>query len=83
MATTISGKVTAPEGSPVPDAVVELHNASDDVLTQIQVDEEGRYRFHVTEGLWQLKAWDPHGRRGEGKASVSNGEDRNLNVSIA
>jgi hypothetical protein len=37
------GRVTAEEGAPAPDAVVELHNATD-VLTQVAVDRDERYR---------------------------------------
>jgi hypothetical protein len=82
MATTISGKVTGEGGTPARDAVVELYNATDDVVTQVTVDEQGRYRFHVAEGLWQLRAWDPHGHRGQGQANVSSGDDTDLDVAL-
>jgi hypothetical protein len=82
MATTISGKVKGEEGTPAPYAVVELHNVTDDVITQVTVDEQGRYRFHVTEGLWQLKAWDPHGHRGERQVNVASGEETHLDVGL-
>ena len=83
MATRISGKVTGDGGTPVHDAVVELYNATDDVVTQVTVDEQGRYRFHVAEGLWCLRVWDPHGHRGQGQANVSSGEDRHLDVRLS
>lgn len=82
MATTISGKVTGEEGTPALDAVVELHNATDDVITQVTVDEQGRYRFHVTEGLWRLRAWDSHGRRGEGQVKTASDEETHLDVGL-
>jgi hypothetical protein len=55
VATTISGRVTVEDGR-VANAVVELHNAAHDVLTQVAVDEDSRYRFYVTEGAWHLRA---------------------------
>ena len=82
MDTTISGRVTVEEGGPARDAVVELRNATDDVVTQVTLDEDGRYRFHVTEGVWRLRVWDPHGRRGEAQASVATGEGKNLNMRL-
>jgi hypothetical protein len=82
MATTISGRVTVEGGTPAPDAVVELHNATDDIVTQITVDEQGHYTFHVSEGAWQLKAWDPYGHRGDGQARVSTGEDKRLDLGL-
>jgi hypothetical protein len=82
MGTTISGRVTVEEGDPATDAVVELHNVTDDVVTQVRVDEDARYRFHVTEGSWRLKVWDPHGRRGEARARVSTGEERDLSIRL-
>lgn len=82
MATTISGRVTVEQGLGATGAVVELHNATDDVVTQVRVDAEGRYRFHVSEGLWKVKVWDQHGRRGEGQTNVLSGEDRPLDVHL-
>jgi hypothetical protein len=79
--TTISGRVTVEGGAEATDGVVELHNATDDVVTQIAL-EGGHYRFYVTEGLWKLKVWDPHGRRGEAQTRVSTGDDRHLDVPL-
>jgi hypothetical protein len=81
MATTIYGRVTVEQGRAA-NAVVELHNATDDVLTQIAVDEDGGYRFYVTEGIWRLVAWDPHGHRGRAEARVTTGENRRLDVHL-
>jgi hypothetical protein len=81
MATTISGRVILGQESAA-NAVVELHNATDDVLTQIAVDDEGGYRFYVTEGIWHLRAWDPHGHRGATQARVKTGENRRLDVRL-
>jgi hypothetical protein len=79
--TTISGQVTCDETTAAY-AVVELHNATDDVLTQVVVDKDGRYRFYVTGGIWRLRVWDPHGRRATAQATVSSGEDRTLDVRL-
>ncbi len=61
------------QGRPVSDAVVELHNAGGDVLTQVQVDAEGRFVFHVTPGRWSLHAWDRRGHRGRADVTVDEG----------
>jgi hypothetical protein len=52
MATTISGKVFCSGRCGDFDCRVELHNAIDDVATQTTVDDDGRYPFYVTEGVF-------------------------------
>ncbi|MEA2508125.1 MAG: hypothetical protein QOG21_207 [Actinomycetota bacterium] len=59
----LTGRVTLNGLSPAPNAVVELHNSSGDVLDQMQVDGSGIYAFHLIAGSWSLRAWDHQGRR--------------------
>ena len=59
----LTGRVTLNGMSPVPNAVVELHNSNGDVLDQMQVDRSGIYAFHLIAGTWRLRAWDNQGRR--------------------
>lgn len=68
----LAGQVTT-HGAPATSAVVELHNATGDVVDQVQVDNDGRYTFHLTGGTWKLNVWDAHGHRGS--ADVDLGED--------
>ena len=79
---TIFGRVMIEGGETAIDGVLELHNAAGDVVDQVVVDDSGRYRFHVSEGKWVLKLWDPNGRRGAAEALVAADEDLNLNVSL-
>ena len=58
------------EGRPVSDAVVELYNREGDVLTQSRVDNEGRFTFFLTTGIWMLRAWDGHGHRGRTEVNL-------------
>lgn len=53
------------EGRPCSEAVVEVKNPAGDVLSQVQVDTEGRFIFYLTPGNWVLDAWDRHGHRGD------------------
>ena len=68
----LTGQVKA-QGAPATSAVVELHNATGDVVDQVQVDADGRYTFHLTAGTWKLNVWDAHGHRGS--SSVELGEE--------
>ena len=79
---TLSGRVLVGGGDPALDAVVELHNSNGDVVDQVQVDAAGGYQFHLSEGLWSLRSWDPHGHRAEGRASLALDEDVTLNLSL-
>ena len=79
--TTLSGKVTA-EGRPATDAVVELHNAQGDVVDQVTVDAEGRYRYFVSPAAWGLRVWDSQGRAARGDVSVAEGEDRVFDIEL-
>ena len=79
--TSLSGKVTV-HGGPAQGAVVELHNATGDVVDQVQVDDEGRYRYHLAEGRWRLKLWDSKGHRGSSEVSLGKDEDKTLDIEL-
>jgi hypothetical protein len=75
----VSGKVLVHD-APAAGATVELHNATGDVVTQIMVDDDGAYAFHVSEGSWSLNAWDAHGHRGSAPVTLGEGEEKNVDV---
>ena len=79
---TVSGRVTRTGGGLAPDAVVEVHNAADDVVDQVTVDDEGRYVYHLARGKWFLRAWDSRGGRARAMFELSAGEDRTLNLEL-
>ena len=80
--TSLSGLVTA-HGDPALGAVVELHNATGDVVDQVQVDADGRYKYHLAAGRWRLKLWDPHGHRGSAEVTLEEGDDKTLDVTLS
>jgi hypothetical protein len=79
---TLSGKVLVDGEEAALDAVVELHNSGGDIVDQVQVDDTGRYMFHLSEGVWSLRSWDPHGGRAEGRASLGLDEDVTLDLRL-
>jgi carboxypeptidase family protein len=80
--TTLSGRITVQGGRPAADAVVELHNATGDVMDQVRVNDEGRYRFYVSPGVWSLTIWDRYGHRGVGEVSVLEGDEKTLDINL-
>jgi hypothetical protein len=80
--TTLTGRVTVHGETPARTATVELKNSQGDVVDQVAVDEEGRYRYHLAAGDWSLNIWDAHGHRGRAQVSLSDGEDRTLDVDL-
>ena len=58
-------------GSPAPDAVVELHNPTGDVMTQVRVDDNGRFIFYLRPGKWSLNAWDSRGHSGAAEVTLT------------
>ena len=78
----LSGTVTTPDGAISPEAVVELHNSSNDTLDQVVVDDDGRYTYHLVEGTWVLRAWDAHGRRASVTVTLATGEDQDLDIEL-
>ena len=79
---TLSGRVLVEGQDAALDAVVELHNSGGDVVDQVQVDSTGRYMFHLSEGEWSLRSWDPHGHRAAGRASLGLSEDVTLDLRL-
>ncbi|MDQ3783578.1 MAG: carboxypeptidase-like regulatory domain-containing protein [Actinomycetota bacterium] len=69
----LTGTITVHGREPAESAVVEVLNASGDVLDQVQVDHGGRYRYHLGAGMWTLRVWDAQGHRG--RAEVQLGEE--------
>ena len=58
------------DGNVTSDAVVELHNPTGDVLTQVQVDGNGRFIFYLRPGKWSLNAWDSRGHTGAAEVTL-------------
>ena len=71
MTTKLTGVVTVHGSKPTRTAVVELHNSAGDVVDQVQVDDEGRYVYHLSPGEWTLRVWDEHGHRGQKVVTIS------------
>jgi hypothetical protein len=82
MKSTLSGRVTVHGSKPATTAVVELHNSAGDVVTQTQVDDDGRYTFHISGGRWSLNVWDGHGHRGRGEIDIAEGETKSLDLDL-
>jgi hypothetical protein len=80
--TTLSGRVTLPDNQPARTAVVELHNATGDVVDQVQVDDNGVYRYHVSAADWRVRAWDAHGHAARAETTVAEGEDKKLDIEL-
>ena len=82
MTTKLSGRVTVHGSKPATSAVVELHNATGDVIDQVQVDEDGRYNYHLAAGSWKLNVWDSHGHRGVAEVTLADGEDKQVDLDL-
>jgi hypothetical protein len=78
----LSGRVLVGREDAAVDAVVELHNSGGDVVDQVQVDSTGSYTFHLSEGVWSLRSWDPHGHRAHGSASLGPEGDVTLDLRL-
>ena len=77
------GRITVHGGAkPATSAVVELHNATGDVVDQVQVDDAGRYTYHLSAGKWTLNVWDAHGHRGTGEVTLAEGEQKNYDIDL-
>jgi hypothetical protein len=66
---------------PARTATVELHNASGDVVDQVQTDDDGRFTYHLVAGEWSVRVWDEHGHRGRAEFELSD-EDHELNLDL-
>lgn len=79
----LEGVVTVHDGMKVAKtAVVELHNSTGDVVDQVQVDDQGRFTYHLSAGRWKLRIWDAHGHRGGAEVELADGEDRNVSIDL-
>jgi hypothetical protein len=81
--TKLMGRITVHGGEKVArTAVVELHNSGGDVVDQVQVDDDGRFTYHLAAGTWTLNVWDAHGHRGKAQVQLVDGEDRDLDIDL-
>jgi Carboxypeptidase regulatory-like domain len=78
----LTGKVTV-HGSAAHAATVELHNSSGDVVDQVVVDDDGRYTYHLSPGSWSLRLWDAHGHTGRSEFTLSEGEEKVLDLELS
>jgi hypothetical protein len=77
----LTGRITVHGDHPATSAVVEVHNSTGDVVDQVQVDGDGRYKYHLSANTWTLNVWDAHGHRG--KQEVTLGEDdQNVDIDL-
>lgn len=81
MPATLSGTVTVHRG-PARHATVELHNATGDVVDQVQVDDSGHFTYHLPPGKWSLNIWDPYGHRGSTEVTVDKDESKQVFVAL-
>ena len=72
----VSGRVTVHGGKPARGATVELHNSSGDHISQVVVEDDGTYRFHLAAGTWRLNVYDPHGHRGEAEFTLHDADEK-------
>ena len=78
---TLTGRVTV-DGSPVPTAVIEVHNSQGDVVDQVQADEDGRYKYHLSPGDWTLNVWDEQGHRARKGVTIAE-DDTSMDIELA
>ncbi len=81
MATAIEGTVKV-DGIPAKIATVEVLNRDGDIIDQIAVDDHGHYRYHLAPGKWTLNAYDARGNKSRTDISLSEGEDRTLDIEL-
>jgi hypothetical protein len=74
--TKLSGTVTVHGDVSASSTVVEIHNADGDIVDQVQADTDGRFTFHLSPGVWSLRAWDNAGHRARGRVTLSDEGDR-------
>lgn len=78
----LTGAVTVHGDKPALSAVVEVSNATGDIVDQVQVDDAGRYTYHLSAGTWKLRVWDAHGHRGTAEVSLAEGEDKVVDLDL-
>jgi hypothetical protein len=81
VATAIEGTITV-DGIPARIATVELLNREGDILDQIAVDDHGHFRYHLAPGSWTLNVYDARGNKNKTNITLSEGEDRTLNLEL-
>ena len=81
--TKLSGRVTNDQGNASADAVVEIRNSAGDVVYQVRTDDDGNYTYHLSAGAWTLNVWDPHGGRATADATLSDGEEKRMDVTLS
>jgi hypothetical protein len=72
----VSGRITVHGDKPANNATVELHNSTGDHISQMVVDEDGAYRFHLAPGSWRLNVYDAHGHRGKADFELGNDDEK-------
>lgn len=77
----VSGRITVHGDKAAKDATVEIHNSTGDHISQMVVDGEGRYTFHLAPGTWRIKVYDAHGHRGDAEFELGN-DDINVDLDL-
>jgi protocatechuate 3,4-dioxygenase beta subunit len=80
--TKLSGRVTDENGNAVSDAVVEIRNSPGDIVDSVQVNTDGEYTYHLSDGSWTLNVWDTRGRRGRAEVDLINAEEARSDITI-
>ena len=80
--TKLSGRITDENGNAVSDAVVEIRNSTGDIVDSVQVNGEGEYTYHLSDGSWTLNVWDPHGRRGRAEIDLIDADEARSDITI-
>ena len=76
----VSGRITV-HGEPAQRATVELHSGTGDHISQVVVDDDGGYRFHLAPGTWRLNVYDAHGHRGKTEFQLDD-EDKTVDLDL-
>lgn len=71
----VSGRITVGD-APARRATVELHNSTGDHISQVVVDDDGGYRFHLAPGRWRLNVYDAEGHRGKREFELGSDDER-------
>lgn len=77
----VSGRITVHGDKPAKLATVELHNSTGDHISQVVVEDDGSYAFHLARGTWNLNVYDPHGHRGK-KAFELGDDDETVDLDL-
>lgn len=77
----LSGRITVHGDKAAKLATVEVINPTGDIIDQVQVDDDGRYTFHLSTGTWNLNVYDPHGHRGKGEVQLGD-DDQSYDLDL-